>query len=54
MDGLRVKCCTVLAAMADGHEVRTVEGLDPRRPLDPVQQGFMEGHGLHAGSARRG
>jgi aerobic carbon-monoxide dehydrogenase small subunit len=49
LDGLPVKSCTVLAAMADGHEVRTVEGLEVDGQLDPVQQGFMEEHGLQCG-----
>ena len=49
LDGLPVKSCTVLAAMADGHEVRTVEGLETSDGLDPVQQGFMEEHGLQCG-----
>jgi aerobic carbon-monoxide dehydrogenase small subunit len=49
MDGEPVKSCTVLAAMADGHEVRTVEGLARNGGLDPVQQGFIEEHGLQCG-----
>jgi carbon-monoxide dehydrogenase small subunit len=49
MDGEPVKSCTVLAAMADGHEIRTVEGLEQNGQLDPVQQGFMECHGLQCG-----
>ena len=49
MDGQPVKSCTVLAAMADGHEIRTVEGLAGDGGLDPVQQGFMEEHGLQCG-----
>jgi len=49
MDGRPVKSCTVLAAMAAGHEVRTVEGLAKNGTLDPVQQGFMEEHGLQCG-----
>jgi aerobic carbon-monoxide dehydrogenase small subunit len=49
MDGEPVKSCTVLAAMADGHDVRTVEGLASDGTLDPVQQGFMEEHGLQCG-----
>ncbi|MGW6173861.1 (2Fe-2S)-binding protein [Arthrobacter sp. NPDC055138] len=49
MDGQPVKSCTVLAAMADGHEIRTVEGLASDGGLDPVQQGFMEEHGLQCG-----
>lgn len=49
LDGEPVKSCTVLAAMAGGHEVRTVEGLERDGELDPVQQGFMECHGLQCG-----
>lgn len=49
MDGESVKSCTVLAAMADGREIRTVEGLASNGNLDPVQQGFMEEHGLQCG-----
>jgi carbon-monoxide dehydrogenase small subunit len=49
MDGEPVKSCTVLAAMASGHEVLTVEGLAKDGELDPVQQGFMEEHGLQCG-----
>jgi carbon-monoxide dehydrogenase small subunit len=49
MDGEPVKSCTVLAAMAGGREVRTVEGLEQNGELDPVQQGFMACHGLQCG-----
>lgn len=49
MDGEPVKSCTVLAAMADGHDIRTVEGLSNGKTLDPIQQGFMEEHGLQCG-----
>ena len=49
VDGEPVKSCTALAAMTDGHEVRTVEGLAQNGALDPVQQGFMEEHGLQCG-----
>ena len=49
MDGEPVKSCTVLAAMASGHEVRTVESLEQAGELDPVQQGFMNEHGLQCG-----
>ena len=49
MDGVPVKSCTVLAAMADGHFITTVEGLANGATLDPVQQGFMEEHGLQCG-----
>jgi carbon-monoxide dehydrogenase small subunit len=49
MDGVPVKCCTVLAAMADGREIGTVEGMERNGVLDPVQQGFMQEHGLQCG-----
>jgi len=49
MDGEPVKSCTVLAAMANGRTVRTVEDLEQDGHLDPVQIGFMEEHGLQCG-----
>jgi aerobic carbon-monoxide dehydrogenase small subunit len=49
MDGEPVKSCTVLAAMAGGHEVRTVEGLAKGAELDPIQEGFRQCHGLQCG-----
>jgi carbon-monoxide dehydrogenase small subunit len=49
MDGEPVKSCTVLAAMAEGHEITTIEGVEQGGELDPVQQGFMEEHGLQCG-----
>jgi aerobic carbon-monoxide dehydrogenase small subunit len=49
-----VKSCTVLAAMASGHDVRTVEDLEYDGELDPVQQGFMECHGLQCGFCTSG
>ena len=49
LDEIPVKSCTVLAAMADGRRVLTVEGLERDGVLDPVQQGFAECHGLQCG-----
>ena len=49
MDGQPVKSCTVLTAMAAGHQIETVEGLEKDGTLDPVQEGFMEEHGLQCG-----
>jgi aerobic carbon-monoxide dehydrogenase small subunit len=49
LDGLPVKSCTVLAVMADGRTVRTVEDLERDGELDPVQKGFSECHGLQCG-----
>ena len=49
MDGAPLKSCTMLAAMAAGHEIATVESLESEGQLDPIQQGFHELHALHCG-----
>ncbi|HEY7859755.1 MAG TPA: (2Fe-2S)-binding protein [Candidatus Nanopelagicales bacterium] len=49
LDEVPVKSCTILAAMAAGHDVRTVESLEVDGTLDPVQEGFMQEHGLQCG-----
>ena len=49
LDEIPVKSCTVLAVMADGRRVRTVEGLAREGRLDPVQEGFARCHGLQCG-----
>lgn len=49
IDGEPVKSCTTLAAMTSGHEVTTVEGMEVDGVLDPVQEGFMQCHGLQCG-----
>jgi carbon-monoxide dehydrogenase small subunit len=49
VDGTPMKSCTVLAAMVDGAEITTVEGLEGPDGLHPIQQGFMECHGLQCG-----
>jgi aerobic carbon-monoxide dehydrogenase small subunit len=49
LDQTPVKSCTVLAVMADGRPVDTVEGLARGRALDPVQEAFATCHGLQCG-----
>lgn len=49
VDGEPVKSCTMLAVMAEGHSVDTVEGMEIDGKLDPVQEGFMQCHGLQCG-----
>jgi carbon-monoxide dehydrogenase small subunit len=49
MDRVPVKSCTVLAAMAGGRHVRTVEGLEGPAGLDQVQVSFVICHGLQCG-----
>ena len=49
VDGKSVKSCTMLAAMADGCEVTTIEGLASNGELHPMQQAFKDNHGLQCG-----
>ncbi|HSD32980.1 MAG TPA: (2Fe-2S)-binding protein [Gemmatimonadales bacterium] len=49
LDGEPVKSCTMLAVQADGRQVMTVEGLEKDAKLDPIQEGFMQEHGLQCG-----
>jgi aerobic carbon-monoxide dehydrogenase small subunit len=49
VDGAPTKSCTMLAVQADGHEVRTVEGMAQASELHPVQEGFRAEHGLQCG-----
>lgn len=48
-DGRAIKSCLMLAVQADGHEIRTVEGLAGNGPLHPVQEAFRDAHGLQCG-----
>ena len=48
-NGKSVKSCTLLACQADGAEILTVEGLANDGTLHPVQEGFVERHGLQCG-----
>ncbi len=49
VDGTPVKSCTLFAVQADGAKVTTVEGLARDGELHPVQEGFMQEHGLQCG-----
>jgi carbon-monoxide dehydrogenase small subunit len=49
LDETPVKSCTILAVMADGRRVTTVEGLSRGARLDPVQEAFAKCHGLQCG-----
>src|SRR6202167_553091 len=46
VDGKAVKSCTVLTVAVDGREVTTVEGLASGAQLHPLQNAFVEEHGL--------
>lgn len=49
VDGEPVNACMVLAAEADGVNIRTVEGLASESDLDPLQEAFIELTGTQCG-----
>ncbi len=49
VDGESVKSCTMLAVQAQGRQVTTVEGLAKDGERHPVQQAFIDCHGLQCG-----
>ncbi len=49
VDGKSVKACTMLAVQAEGAEVLTIEGLAKDGKLHPMQQAFIDNHGLQCG-----
>ena len=49
LNGESVKSCTVLAAQADGEDVRTLEGLARDGEMDAVQRAFQQHHALQCG-----
>jgi carbon-monoxide dehydrogenase small subunit len=48
-NGKAVRSCIMLAVQADGAELTTVEGLAAGGTLHPIQQAFLETHGLQCG-----
>ena len=48
-NGKAVRSCIMLAVQADGAELMTVEGLSQDGQLHPIQQAFMDEHGLQCG-----
>ena len=49
VNGEAVKSCTMLAVQAQGSEVTTIEGLARNGERHPVQQAFIDCHGLQCG-----
>ena len=49
IDDMAVKACTMLAVQADGARLTTIEGLAKGDNLHPVQQAFIDNHGLQCG-----
>lgn len=53
LEGVSVKSCAVLAVQAQGQHITTIEGVatqvDGKTQLHPVQQAFVNNHGLQCG-----
>jgi aerobic carbon-monoxide dehydrogenase small subunit len=49
LNGKAIKSCTAFAVQVDGMELTTVEGLAQNGALHPIQEGFMQEHGLQCG-----
>jgi carbon-monoxide dehydrogenase small subunit len=49
LDGRAVKSCTMLALQAVGAELMTIEGLSEPGKLHPLQQAFVDYHGVQCG-----
>ena len=49
LDGEPVRSCLMFAVQAEGRQIRTVEGLAKGEELHPLQQAFIDNHGLQCG-----
>jgi len=54
MDSKRVKSCLWLAALVDGHEITTIEGLARGDDLHPLQTAFIERDAFQCGYCTSG
>jgi aerobic carbon-monoxide dehydrogenase small subunit len=54
VDGRLVCSCLMLAAEAEGHEIRTIEGMAQNGTLHPLQQKFLEHAALQCGICTSG
>jgi carbon-monoxide dehydrogenase small subunit len=49
VEDVPARACLMFAIQADGKRIRTVEGLAEGGKMHPLQQAFMEHHGLQCG-----
>lgn len=49
VDGDPVRACLMFAVQAQGKQIRTIEGLADGDRLHPLQQAFIDHHGLQCG-----
>lgn len=49
VDGQAVNSCLMLAVKAEGKSISTIEGIADRDRLHPIQQAFVDNHGIACG-----
>ena len=49
MNGMAVKSCVILAGQANGSEILTIEGLESKDELHPLQQSFVDNFAIQCG-----
>lgn len=49
LNGESIKSCTMLAVMANGQVLTSIEGISNGNKMHPMQQSFYENHGLQCG-----
>ena len=54
IDGRRVLSCMTLAAMQEGKQITTIEGLEQNGMLHPLQSAFIEHDGFQCGFCTSG
>jgi aerobic carbon-monoxide dehydrogenase small subunit len=54
IDGLAAKSCSLFAVQADGCSITTIEGLSANGKMHPLQESFIEKHGLQCGFCTAG
>ena len=49
INGESVKSCTMLAVMANGQDITSIEGIADVDKMHPMQEAFYQNHGLQCG-----
>ena len=49
LNGKSIKSCTIFAIQCEGQDIVTIEGVAERNQLHPMQQAFIDCHGLQCG-----
>jgi len=49
MNGNPVPSCLILAMQAEGYEITTIEGIADNEEIHPIQEAFIEHHGMQCG-----